>query len=316
MLRSRFGRLPLAGAVIGASLLLAGCASSAAPVSVGQEAPPQYAAPTAAPTAAPAAAPSNASVADTSGGAATTGGDGRAAPDVPNGPLIIRTGSLSLEVKDLDGVLLQSRGRIVGLGGYVSDSERSNAGESSTALMTYRIPAVRWDEALDALKGFATRVVSENTKAVDVTGQVLDLGARIDNLRATERALQAIMAQATKINDILDVQNQLTTVRGEIEQLSTQQAHLNDQAAMGTLAVTYTLPIIAVTQATAGWSLGAEVDRALAQLVQLGQGLAVVGVWLAVVGLPVFLGIALVVGLAVLVVRRIAPRRQPAAPSI
>jgi hypothetical protein len=169
---------------------------------------------------------------------------------------------------------------------------------------------------MDALKGYASKVLGENTKAVDVTGQVIDIGARIDNLKATERALQAIMDKATRISDILDVQNQLTSVRGQIEQLSTQQAHLNDQAAMGTLAVTYTLPVIAVTtQVTTGWNLGAEVDRAVAQLVQVGQGLAVVGVWLVVVGLPILLGIGLVVGLGALLVRRFGPRRQPASPA-
>jgi hypothetical protein len=312
MLRSHVGRLPLLGAAIGVAMLIAACASSAAgPAPVGQPLPPQEAAPTAAPTAAPSAA----SVADTSGGG-TGGADGGPTADLPTGPLIIRTGSLNLEVKDLDGALLQSRGRIIGLGGYVSDSQQSNSGDSSTALITYRIPAARWDEAMDALKGYASKVLGENTKAVDVTGQVIDIGARIDNLKATERALQTIMDKATKISDILDVQNQLTSVRGQIEQLSTQQAHLNDQAAMGTLAVTYTLPVIAVTtQVTTGWNLGAEVDRAVAQLVQVGQGLAVVGVWLVVVGLPILLGIGLVVGLGALLVRRFGPRRQPASPA-
>jgi len=318
---SRVPGLTLAIAGIAASLLLGACASSASSVPGGAEAPPVNRGPDAAPTAAPSAAP--AAPYDVAGGTGGTGGSSAGDPSgqdgndaaAPNGPSIIKTGSLALEVKDLDAALLQSRGRIVGLGGYVSDSERSNAGESSTALITYRIPAARWDEALDALRGFATRIVNENTKAVDVTGQVLDLGARIDNLKATERALQAIMAQATKISDILDVQTQLTTVRGEIEQLSTQQAHLNDQAAMGTLAVTYTLPVVAVAQATSGFNFSAEVDRAVAQLVQLGQGLAVLGVWLIVVGLPVLLGILLLVGLAALLVRRFTSRGERPVPA-
>jgi hypothetical protein len=247
-----------------------------------------------------------------SGGASATGGE--TAPSgngvaADSGPLVVRTGSLALEVTDLDATLLQARARIIGLGGYVSDSERTNQGADAVALITYRIPADHWDEALDALHGLASKVVSEQTKAVEVTGQVLDLGARISNLQATERALQAIMAQATRTSDVLEVQNQLTQVQGEIEQLSTQKAHLADQAAMGTLAVTYSLPVVAVTQASSGWNLGAEFDRAVAQLLQLGQGLAVAAVWLIVVGLPVLVAVLLVVGLLVLLARRIGPRR-------
>ena len=56
-----------------------------------------------------------------------------------------------------------------------------------------------------------TRHLQVQTQAV--TGQVVDLGARITNLRATEAALQAIMIQATKIPDVLEVQGKLTEVR-------------------------------------------------------------------------------------------------------
>ena len=50
-----------------------------------------------------------------------------------------------------------------------------------------------------------------------MTGQVVDLEARIRNLRASETALQGIAAKAIKISDVLEVQAQLTAVRGEIE---------------------------------------------------------------------------------------------------
>ena len=237
------------------------------------------------------------------------------AADMGSGPLIVRTGSLALEVKDIDASLLQARARIVGLGGYVADTDRSSVDDLSIALVTYRIPAGRWDDALDALHGIATKVVGEQTKSVEVTGQVLDLGARIDNLRATERALQAIMIQATKISDILEVQNQLTNVQGQIEQLSTEKAHLSDRAALGSLAVTYAVPIAAVAHVSSGWDLSAEVDRAVAQLVAIGQGIAVIAVWLGVVGLPIVAGLLLVAFLVLFVARRLGLGRVPAGPA-
>ena len=266
---------------------------------------------------APAPAGSPAGGLDAAGGSGfrtTSDGNAPAAlADVLNGPLIVRTGNLALEVKDLDVALISGRARIVGLGGYASDSERSNGNDQAMAVITYRIPAARWEDALDGLRGLATKVVTEQTRSSEVTGQVLDLGARIDNLVSTEHALQAIMAQATKISDILDVQNQLTAVQGQIEQLSAEKAHLSDQAAMGTLAVTYTVPLVAVTHVSSGWSLSEELDRALAQLVQVGQGLAVVAVWVAVVGLPLLIGALILFGLAVFVARRLGLGRRPAA---
>ncbi|MGI8703236.1 MAG: DUF4349 domain-containing protein, partial [Candidatus Limnocylindrales bacterium] len=180
--------------------------------------------------------------------------------------------------------------------------------------VTYRIPAARWDDALDSLRALGSRVVDEQTDAVEVTGQVLDLGARIENLQASERSLQAIMAQAPKIPDVLEVQARLTQVRGEIEQLSTQQAHLEEQAAFGTLAVSYQVPVIVTEMAAQGWSLQAELDRAVAQLIELGQVGASILIVLVVVGIPVVLLVGFFIALLVVVARRLGLDRRVTAP--
>src|SRR5947199_24090 len=92
-----------------------------------------------------------------------------------------------------------------------------------------------------ALRGLADKVLTERSSTEDVTGQVVDLGARIKNLEATERALQAIMDRATEIKDVLSVQAELTKVRGQIEEMTAEKGHLVEQAAMSTLTVTFSL---------------------------------------------------------------------------
>ena len=127
---------------------------------------------------------------------------------------IIRTGTMTLQVSDLAPALTAARDGIVGLGGYIGASTTSNDGDKPSAEITYRIPADKWEAALDLLHGLGgltTKVVAEHTEAVEVTGQVVDLEANIANLRASETALQGIAANATKISDVLEVQAQLTT---------------------------------------------------------------------------------------------------------
>jgi hypothetical protein len=171
------------------------------------------------------------------------------------------------------------------------------------------VPADQWDAALNALRGLGTKVLSEKTDATEVTGQVVDLGARIENLRVTEAALQGIMAKATKISDILDVQTQLTDVQGQIEQLATEQTHLQQQAADGTLTVGFEAPVVAVTTATNDWSLGDQVDKAVAQLLQVGQTAATALVWLGIVGLPFLFAALILLGFPLLLLRRRVGRR-------
>ncbi len=250
--------------------------------------------------------------ADTTGAVPVTGGPDGAT--VPSDLLIIKTGTLALRVGGIDAATDQASAKIAALGGYVSGSQRSGDGESAVATVTYRIPAAHWDDALVALRGVADKVVAEQTQSAEVTGQVLDLGARIANLQATERALQTIMDRAIKISDVLDVQNQLTGVRGQIEQLETQKKHLEEQSAFGTLDVTYGLETVAVVAAQQGYDPAGEVDRATASLVQVGQALATAGIWFAILWLPVILVLGVLAVIAFFVVRRVR-RSRPDRPT-
>jgi hypothetical protein len=237
--------------------------------------------------------------------------DGSAA--VP-GALIVRTGTLELEVKDVDAVLARARDLVASLGGYVAGSEETNQEEKHVASITYRVPVGEWQDAVSGLRGLADQVVHESTKAEEVTSQVVDLNARLDNLRASESSLREIAARAGTITDVLAVQDKLTDVRDQIERLTAQQNDLTGRAALGTLEAIWETPVVAVTQVQSGWDLGREIDHAAAQTVRAGQTAASFLVWLAIVGVPV-LGPILLISLVVIVlfrrwIARIPPRPE------
>jgi Domain of unknown function (DUF4349) len=231
-----------------------------------------------------------------------------------NGPIaavddakIIRTGSMGLEVSDLAAATRTARDGIVALGGYVGASTTTNGADRPSAEITYRIPASKWEQGLDlmrGLNGLTTKVVTEHTEAVEVTSQVIDLEARIANLRASEVALQGIAEKATKVSDVLEVQAQLTDTRGQIEQLDGQLKDLNDRAAYSALTVQFNVPVVAVDVAAKGWEPSTVVDEAAATMVSLLQGLATAAIWFGIVWLPVLL----VLGIATLIVVWIARR--------
>ncbi len=315
-----------ASSLLVASMLIAGavaaCAGAAAPAvlsTVGNAVPAAGGGPTAAATAAP--APAEAPTGQPLTGTPSDSGVGGGG-SVAIGPagdradlLIIKTGNLSLRVKDLNAAITQARNRIDALGGYVSGSQQYGEGDEAIAAITYRIPADRWDAALDQLRALGDKVLNEETRTEEVTGQVLDLGARITNLQATEKALQAIMQKATKIPDVLAVQRQLTDVRGQIEQLSTGKKHLEEQAAFSTLTVQFSLTTVAVVTAQKAWEPATEVDRASASLVSLLQALATAGIWFGIVWLPALAGLGTTVLVLLFVARRLGLLRgRPVGP--
>jgi hypothetical protein len=218
--------------------------------------------------------------------------------------LIVRTAGLELEVEDVAAALPAARSAITGLGGYVSGSDEYDQGETRWASVTYRVPVERFSEAVEALRGLAARVVRESTQSTEVTATVVDLDARIANLRASEAALVEIMDRAGRIEDVLSVQLRLEDVRGQIEMLEAQRAHLADQAALSTITVSWFTPVAAVAIAQQGWDLGTEIDAALAQTVEALQRVASLGVWLLVVVVPLVAVPLLVLLLFLAVLRR------------
>lgn len=257
-----------------------------------------------APSAAPAEAPEGAPVP----------GEGRDPNQVGarDDAKIVRTGSLELEVSDVGQALRTARDTIVGMGGYVGGSTTSNVDDQPMAEVTYRIPVDRWEDALDALKnlnGLTTKVAQERTQAVEVTGHVVDLQARIRNLRASETALQRIAANATRISDVLEVEGRLSDVRGQIEQLTAQLQLLEDQASYATLTVLFSTPIVAVEVAGNEWQPAETVDEAAASLISMLQGLATAGIWFVIVWVPILLFLVVVAVAGIWLARRLGLRR-------
>lgn len=227
---------------------------------------------------------------------------------------IVKTGEVTLEVANVAEALGRVRALAAELSGYVGASQAGTLDDRAT--LTLRIPATSFDTALARLHELDARVVAEATREQDVTTEVVDLAARVDNLRASEASYRELVARAERIDDILAVQSRLDTVRGEIERLQAQLDVLEGQAALSTLTVTVIPRAEPISQQTEAWDPGAQLDRALAALVGVGQGLLDGMIWFAIVWLPILLVLALVVlGVirALLELRRRLPVQRPAA---
>jgi hypothetical protein len=245
-------------------------------------------------------------------GSEETGGGPGSAPDgadaAPVEQRIIKTGEVTLEVADVGSALGRVRAMATDLGGYVGGSQAGTLDDRAT--LTLRIPATRFDEALARLHEMDATLLAESTREEDVTGQIVDLEARIANLEASEATYRALVERAEEIEDILAVQSRLDAVRGEIEQLQAQLEALAGRADLSTLTVSLVPRAQPVETQAAGWDPGGQLARALATLVGIGQGIADGLIWFVVVWLPVLmvLGIVGLVALrGVLEVRRRMP---------
>ena len=209
---------------------------------------------------------------------------------------LVRTGSFSLEVDDVDRSLTTLTNLVKSQGGYVSGSYRYTDSSTPYLTVTFRVPAASFDATVLGLRSEGT-VVSEQISSYEVTMQLVDLEARLRNLRASEAALLDLMTRANNVSDVLAVQTQLTAVRGDIESYDAQRAAIADQVAMTTISVTISPIGSSIGSATSGFDLGKEVARAVANLIAVGRTVIVAAINLVIVALPVALIGALIGGL-------------------
>ena len=298
--------------------LAAACASGAA----APQAPGGVASGAGAPQAAPTFAPGDNGAGGGSTGNGNNAGKGAGSPSGGGDAVglldqskIVRTGSLQLTVADVPRALLGARDAIRSVGGYIGASQQERSGDDVLASVTYRIPVARWEEALDAIRSLGTEI-GEQTNAVEVTGQLVDLAARIRNLKASETALVGYAANAPKVTDLLEIESRLTETRSEIERLTAQQTQLQDQAALATLTVTFGVEAVEVLRTAERWDPAAEVDRATATLIAMGQAVVSFAIVFGIVWVPLLLTFSIIGLIALAAARRLGVRRPDRFPPL
>lgn len=204
------------------------------------------------------------------------------------------TASLDMRAKSLDWTVDKIRSIVKNVGGFVESASISQPEAGvRTAWMTVKVPADRFDSTLAEVKQSADQVVNESTGATDMTAQSIDIQAQLNNKRAEEKAYQNILTSATKTSDVVEVTQQLTQVRTEIESLEQQARYLEGQTALATLNLNITEdPQVQAKpgEFQRGNVLKAAVTTLLDALVALGSGLVV----FLISGLPILLILLLV----------------------
>lgn len=172
-----------------------------------------------------------------------------AAPAAPLGvgQRVVRTADLRVELRGSFAEGFDAASRLAtSLGGFVAESSAvTEEDRLAGGTLTLRVPSDRFDDALSALAALG-EVEQRTVKGEDVGGQLVDLEARLTSLRAQEEAVRTILSRATTIGDTIAVQDRLTQVRQQIEQLAGQQAKLADAVAFSTVRATLFEPGVGV----------------------------------------------------------------------
>ena len=172
------------------------------------------------------------------GNADDQGGSGQAAaPPKLGATHIIRTASLTVQVKDVPKALGEARTAVENAGGVIGNATTARDFEGrERSRVVLRVPTDTYEAVLAGLEG-SGKLIDRKATAEDVTDQVVDVESRIKSQRASVARIRELMDQATRLSDVVTLEGELSTRQADLESLLARQASLKDRTSLATITL-------------------------------------------------------------------------------
>lgn len=234
---------------------------------------------------------------------------------------LIRKAALSIQTTEFEAAVAALDQLTNKLGGYYEYAQTQAGGyyDSSAARYasyTVRVPKENCDAFLTSA-GEIGHVVSSSESSTDVGEEYHDTQLRLKTLQTKQDRLLALMEKADVMEDIITLENSLSDVQYQIEQLTSTLQRYDSLVDYATISLSINEVIRITDEPGEGDSLAKRVSAAFANgLNDFAQGLSNLAVWAAyhIIGIAAFAAAAAVV---VAAVRRgrLFRRRKPNPPA-
>lgn len=223
------------------------------------------------------------------------------------GAKLIRTVYLSLDTENFEDAITIVEQKTNQAGGYIQSSELYDYSNGRNQDIVVRIPYEKVDEFLDGIDAYGT-ITHKSDYIEDVTLQYSDVETHIENLETQHERLLELLEQAENLEDIIILNERLTTVETELDSYKKQIRNYDNLVSYSTITISireqeYVTPAEDKT-------IGGRITSGLAEtMYNIKTFFSNLLVWF-VVSLPVLLIIAVIVVIIVLVIKTIIKRHR------
>lgn len=213
---------------------------------------------------------------------------------------LIKKASVRLETKNADELIKKINSQIGSLKGYTESLSQSKHDEYLSIETNVCVPAEKLDEFLDFLEKSGT-ITSKNVETADVTDDYTDTESQIKALETEEKALLGILEKCENVQDTMNVQERLTSVRGELESLKSQKKNYDQRIAYSEVLINIS-EVERVKKTPT--SFGSQVSEKFSEsLYNIGQFFRNLGVFVLGAS-PYFVIAAVVIVVAVIIIKK------------
>lgn len=152
---------------------------------------------------------------------------------------VTKTGEIRFQTSSSGKTKEQIQKAVTELKGYISSDNTSTIDKRKENTLEIRIPSANFDKLMTNVAENALKVDFRNVQMLDVTEEFIDLDKRIGTKKELEARYIQLLQKATKVEEILKIEEQIGNLRADIESAEGRLKYLNDQVDFSTLNVIF-----------------------------------------------------------------------------
>lgn len=155
-----------------------------------------------------------------------------------NNSKIIKTAEIDLETKNYTKAIESIISTVKEKGGYIQSSKSYGSYDDNSRGANYviRMPKSYFDEFITNV-GNLGKITSSSTQGENISSQYYDTEAHLKALKVQEDRLLELLKKSGSLKDILEIENQLSNVRYQIESLTSSLKNWDNQVDYSTINI-------------------------------------------------------------------------------
>ncbi|PHR47670.1 MAG: hypothetical protein COA32_06865 [Fluviicola sp.] len=152
---------------------------------------------------------------------------------------LIKKGSIAFESSDVNETKREINKLVSKYRGYIGNEHINKEYDRISHSLTVRIPSEYFDAFLEGISSVTKELEDKSIHVEDVTEEFIDIQARIKTKKAVEARYEELLSRANTIEEILKVENQIGSLRAEIESMEGRLRYLKNRVGLSTLNIDY-----------------------------------------------------------------------------
>lgn len=156
---------------------------------------------------------------------------------------IIKTANLKFEVKDFKSYSDNIYKTIKQFGGYIASENQNTTDYKIETTLSIKVPVDQFENLMLQFAGTDAKVIERSISTDDVTGEIVDVKARLEAKKQMRQKYLEFFKQAKNMQEVLQVQQEINGLQEAMESATGRVSYLNHQSAMSTVNLTFYQPL-------------------------------------------------------------------------